>query len=154
MILFLPVTNSSPSKLLAGFSGENWNDKILPRFSSREGSVVLPKFKMNCQLLLNHPLEGLGMQDAFVPGTANFSGMSGDPLCVSEVLQKSFVEVNEQGTEAAAVTIVGIRASAMMRPLNPFEMIVDRPFLFVIFDKPTGTILFMGNVNDPTLAAR
>jgi serine protease inhibitor len=108
---------------------------------------------MNCQLLLNQPLQGLGMQDAFIPGTANFSGMSGDPLVVSEVIQKSFVEANEQGTEAAAVTTIQMRASVMMRPLKPFEMVADRPFFFVISDKTTGTILFMGIVNDPTFAA-
>lgn len=152
MILFLPVTNSSPAKLLAGINGTNWTDKILRGFSSREGTVVLPKFKLNCKFLLNEPLQGLGMQGAFIPGTANFSGMSGDPLYVSEVLQKSFVDVNEQGTEAAAVTTIQIGATIAMRPLEPFEMIVDRPFFFVISDKPTGTILFMGVVNDPTIA--
>jgi serpin B len=150
MILFLPMTNSSPAKLLAGFNGTNWIDRILPRFSSREGIITFPKFKMNCQMLLNKPLQGLGMQDAFIPGTANFSGMSGDALYVSEVLQKSFVDVNEQGTEAAAVTTITIRATIVMRPPSPFEMIVDRPFFFVISDRVTGTILFMGIVNDPT----
>jgi len=152
MAVFLPVTNSSPAKLLHDFNGEDWMSKILPQFSSREGNLVFPKFKLNCQMLLNHPLEGLGMQEAFVPGTANFSGMCADPLYVSEVVQKSYVDVNEQGTEAAAVTAVQVRASAVMRPLKPFEMIVDRPFFFVVLDKPTGTILFMGVVNDPTVA--
>ncbi|HEX3628093.1 MAG TPA: serpin family protein [Verrucomicrobiae bacterium] len=150
MILFLPVTNSSPAKLLATFNGKTWNEKILPGFSSREGNLVFPRFRMNSQLLLNQPLKALGMQDAFIPGTANFLNMSSDPLVVSEVLQKSFVDVNEQGTEAAAVTIVTVRATAVMRPLNPFEMIVDRPFFFVISDTSTGAILFMGIVNDPT----
>lgn len=150
MILVLPATNSSPAKLLAGFNGTNWNDRILSRFSNREGTVVFPKFTMNSRLLLNKPLQALGMQEAFVPGTANFSGMSADPLVVSEVLQKSFVDVNEQGTEAAAVTVVTIRATIAMRPLAPFEIVVDRPFFFVISDKPTGAILFMGIVSDPT----
>ncbi|HEV2453969.1 MAG TPA: serpin family protein [Verrucomicrobiae bacterium] len=151
MVLFLPATNSSPAKLLAGLTGKSWQDKILPRFLNRDGMVVFPKFRLNFQALLNGPLQGLGMQDAFIPGSANFSGMSGDPLCVSEVLQKSYVNVDEQGTEAAAVTTVRIRATAMMRPLPPFEMIVDRPFFFVISDRFTGTILFMGVVSDPTL---
>jgi serine protease inhibitor len=153
MILFLPATNSTPAKLLAGLTGKAWNDSILPGFSTREGTVVFPKFKLNCHLLLNQPLKSIGMQEAFVPGAANFSGMSADPLFVSEVLQKSFVNVDEQGTEAAAVTTITIRATAVMRPINTFEMIVDRPFFFVIADKPTGAILFMGIVNDPTVAA-
>jgi len=153
MILFRPATNSSPVKLLAGLNGTNWMDKILPRFSNREGTVIFPKFNMHFQALLNKPLEALGMREAFVPGAANFSGMSADALFVSEVLQKSYVDVNEQGTEAAAVTTVVVANSVVMRPLKPFEMVVDHPFLFVILDKPTGTILFMGVVNDPTLAA-
>jgi len=151
MILFLPDTNSSPAKLLAGIDATNWNGKILLRFMSREGTLIFPKFKLNCSLLLNQPLQKLGMQQAFIPGEANFSGMSGDPLVVSEVLQKSFVDVNEQGTVAAAVTTVTVRATAVIRPLPPFEMIVDHPFFFVISDRPTGAILFMGIVNDPTL---
>ena len=149
MILFLPATNSSPADLLAGMDATNWNGNILPRFISCEGTVAFPKFKINSSMLLNKPLQRLGMQEAFVPGTANFSGMSGDPVVVSEVLQKSYVDVNEQGTEAAAVTTVTVRATVMMRPLPPFEMIVDRPFFFVISDRPTGAILFMGVVNDP-----
>lgn len=152
MILFLPSTNSSPAKLLAGFDATNWTDKILLRFVSREGTVVFPKFKLNSSLLLNRPLQALGMQEAFIPGSANFSSMAADSLFVSEVLQKSFVDVNEQGTEAAAVTTVTVRASAIMRPLPPFEMIVDHPFFFVISDRPTGAILFMGVVNDPTVS--
>ena len=153
MFLFLPDTNSTPAKLLAGIDATNWNGKIVPRFLSREGTVVFPRFKFSYSRLLNKPLQQLGMQEAFIPGSANFSGMSGDALAVSEILQKSFVDVNEQGTEAAAVTTVTVQATAMMRPLPPFEMIVDHPFFFVISDRPTGAILFMGVVNDPTLAA-
>ncbi len=151
MALFLPVTNSSPVKLVSHFNGTNWSDKIL-QFSGREGTVTFPKFKMRFQVLLNKPLQALGIRDAFIPGTANFSGMSGDALFVSEVLQKSFVDVNERGTEAAAVTTVVVGSAAVMQPLKPFEMIVDRPFLFVISDKATGIILFMGIVNDPAPA--
>jgi serine protease inhibitor len=149
MILILPATNSSPAKLLADMDATNWNGKILPRFVSREGTVVFPKFKISCSFLLNQPLQRLGMQGAFIPGTANFSGMSDDPVVVSEVLQKSYVDVNEQGTEAAAVTTVTVRATVVMRPLPPFEMVVDHPFFFVISDRPTGTILFMGVIKDP-----
>jgi len=70
---------------------------------------------------------------------------------VSEVKQKSFVEVNEEGTEAAAVTMVVMAGSAApMNPPKPFEMIVDRPFFFVIADERTQSILFMGLISDPT----
>ena len=75
--------------------------------------------------------------------------MANEPLFVSEVKQKSFVEVNEEGTEAAAVTTVRMTFSAMPVPQNAFNMIVDRPFLFVIADDQTKSILFMGVIYDP-----
>ena len=151
MIVFLPATNSSPAKMLAHFSGSNWDRKIRGRFFQREGTVVFPKFKLNYEIDLNQPLQGLGMRQAFIRGAANFSAMGRDPLFISLVKQKSYLDVNEEGTEAAAVTTVTVRASAMMRPRPPFEMIVDRPFLFVISEKKTHAILFMGIITDPTL---
>jgi serpin B len=150
MVLFLPATHSSPQNLLANFSGTSWSNEILPRFLDREGTIVFPKFKLDYDVTLNGPLKALGMQQAFNPVTADFSALADEPLFVSLVKQKSFVDVNEQGTEAAAVTTVGMSSSVMMRPLPPFEMIVDRPFFFVIEDNSTGAILFMGIVNDPT----
>jgi serpin B len=75
--------------------------------------------------------------------------MADKPLFVSEVKQKSYVDVNEEGTEAAAVTTVVMTLSAVMEPVEPFEMIVDRPFVFVIEDSQTKSILFMGVVYDP-----
>ena len=90
----------------------------------------------------------MGLSLPFSRG-ADFSGMSSSPLYLSAVKHKSFVEVNEEGTEAAAAT-VGIMSLAMARPVvPPFEMIVDRPFLFVIADNLTQAILFMGVVFEP-----
>jgi serpin B len=150
MMLFLPAANSSPDKLLAGFSGTNWNDVILPRFSDREGTVVFPKFKLNYDVTLNDPLKAMGMKRAFEPDAADFSALANQPLFVSLVKQKSFVDVDEEGTEAAAVTTITLgRAAMIMSPLPPFQMIVDRPFIFVISDRTTGVILFTGIVNDP-----
>jgi len=149
MYVFLPDTNSSPAKLLADFNNETWRDKILPHFEDREGTLALPRFKIEYEVKLNDPLKALGMRDAF-SAAADFSAMADQPLLVSEVKQKSYVEVNEEGTEAAAVTGVRMTALAVMRePLEPFEMIVDRPFFFVIGDDQTGSILFMGVVFDP-----
>jgi serpin B len=99
-------------------------------------------------MTLNDPLKALGMRRAF-SNEADFSAMADEPLFVSEVKQKSFVEVNEEGTEAAAVTTVTMHAMAVFRPEKPFEMIVDRPFLFVIGDDQTRSILFLGVVHDP-----
>ena len=149
MCLFLPSTNSSPAKLLGDLTAETWRDKILPRFIDREGTLALPRFKIQYEVALNDPLQALGLRRAF-DSRADFSAMADEPLCISQVKQKSFVDVNEEGTEAAAVTTVTMTALAIMRPLAPFEMIVDRPFFFVISDRQTQTILFMGMISDPT----
>jgi serpin B len=148
MYLFLPATNSTPAKLLADFNGEAWRDKILPQFEKHKGTLALPRFKMEYAVVLNDPLKALGMKQAFSEN-ADFSAMAGEPLYVSEVKQNSFVDVNEEGTEAAAVTTVTMKATGMFRPDKSFEMIVDRPFLFVIGDDQTKSILFMGVIYDP-----
>jgi serine protease inhibitor len=110
---------------------------------------MLPRFKLNYAVTLNGPLEALGMRQAF-SGDADFSAMSAEKLLISEVKQKSFVDVNEEGTEAAAVTTVTMRAMAVMRPEPPFDMVLDHPFFFVIGDETTHSILFMGIVSDPS----
>jgi serpin B len=148
MYLFLPDTNSSPTKLLADLNADTWRDKILPKFQDKEGTLALPRFKLDYDVTLNDPLKALGMRQAFSNG-ADFSAMADEPLFVSEVKQKSFIEVNEEGTEAAAVTTVAMATNAAFRPEKPFEMIVDRPFLFVIGDDSTKSILFMGVICDP-----
>ena len=88
------------------------------------------------------------MKAAFDPSTADFSGM-GAGLFISAARQKTFVEVNEEGTEAAAVTGVGVSLTAFTPRAEPFQMVVDRPFLFLIEDRQTGTILLIGIVFDP-----
>jgi serpin B len=149
MYLFLPDTNSSPAKLLTNLNADTWRDKILPKFQDEEGTLAVPRFKLDYDVTLNDPLMALGMRQAFDFHSANFSAMADEPLFVSEVVQKSFVEVNEEGTEAAAVTRVGMVVAEMIKPIKPFEMIVDRPFLFVIGDDSTKSILFMGVIYDP-----
>ena len=148
MYLVLPATNSSPAKLLAELNADTWQNKILPGFRDCEGTLALPRFKLDYDVTLNDPLKTLGMRQAFTAG-ANFSAMADGPLWVSTVKQNSFVEVNEEGTEAAAVTRVGMVGAVFMEPSKPFEMIVDRPFLFVIGDDSTQSVLFMGVIYDP-----
>jgi serine protease inhibitor len=150
MYLFLPATNSSPQKLLADFSGENWRDNILTQFADREGTLIFPKFKINYDVELNEPLKSLGMKRAFDFRNADFSAMADEPLFVSKVKQKSFADVNEEGTEAAAVTTIVGNGSLEINPPKPFEMIVDRPFFFVIADEQTQSILFMGIIFNPS----
>jgi len=147
MYVFLPDAGSSPEKLIGIMTGDTWQRVTKPGFSDREGTVVLPRFKVEYGVELKEPLKALGMRAAF--GKADFSGISDRGLFVSAVRQRAFVEVNEEGTEAAAVTGLNIKSSSASIPPKPFEMIVDRPFLFMIEDQQTKTILFMGVVYDP-----
>ena len=150
MYIFLPDENSSPEKLLSIMNGDNWQRITKPGFSDHDGTLQLPKFRIEYGVQLNQPLEALGMKQAFVFHAADFSGIGNLDLFISDVLQKAFVEVNEEGTEAAASTLV-MMANSMepMNPPPPFRMIVDRPFLFLIEDQSTGTILFLGVIFNP-----
>jgi serine protease inhibitor len=149
MDVFLPATDSSLTKLLARFNTPSERNKMLAEFLQREGTLALPRFKLEYSVGLNDSLQALGMKRAF--HGADFSAMSDESLEVSEVKQKSYVEVNEEGTEAAAVTTGVMQTTAIVQPQPPFEMIVDRPFFFVIEDYRTQTVLFMGVVNDPSM---
>lgn len=111
-------------------------------------SLALPKFKFESAFGLADQLKALGMTDAFDPDLANFTGMSErDDLYISAVVHKAFVTVDEKGTEAAAATavIVGVTSAR----LSDLTLTVDRPFIFMIRDIPTGQILFIGRVLNP-----
>jgi serine protease inhibitor len=151
MYIFLPSAASGIGQLLAGFDGATWPNKIRPRFRDREGTVMLPRFDLSYAVLLNQPLQALGIRRAFSPD-ADFSAMSDGKLRLSEVRQKSFAEVNEEGTEATAATTGVMHAMLAIRPDRPFEMIMDHPFFFVIDDGTTNSIFFMGVVSDPGAA--
>jgi serpin B len=148
MYIFLPANSSSPEQLLENLDGEKWRNVMMRGLGEREGFVAFPKFKLENTFELVKPLQTLGMKSAFTD-QADFSGMFGDPHKISEVRQKAFVEVSEEGTEAAAVTAVIWKAQAVrMDQPRPFEMIVNRPFFFTIVDARSEMILFMGVVSD------
>jgi serpin B len=110
--------------------------------------LSMPKFTFETRYDLGGTLVGLGMTDAFDPGSADFSGIDGLPdLYISQALHQAFIAVDEKGTEAAAATVVLMALSAM--PMEGFILTIDQPFFFVIRDVPTGSILFMGQVIDP-----
>ncbi|MGE0708984.1 MAG: serpin family protein [Planctomycetota bacterium] len=113
--------------------------------------VSLPRFKFTVPLDLTQVLQGMGMKRAFNASQADFSAMCADePLFIGAVLHKAFVAVDEKGTEAAAATVVMMRAGSAMRPEKPKPFRADHPFLFLIRDTRSGAILFMGRVVDPT----
>lgn len=145
--IFLPKQNSSLKSFYQNLNAENW-ENWMTQFSKREGLVRLPRFKMDYDVTLNNALTALGMGEAF-SNKANFSLM-GKNLKMSEVKHKTFVEVNEEGTEAAAATSVAIvPLSAQVPTQEPFRMIVDRPFFCAIRDNQTGSLLFMGSIVEP-----
>lgn len=147
LYIFLPNQNTSLSDFYQGLNTENW-EKWMTLFRNREGLIRLPRFRIEYDITLNDTLKALGMGVAF-GDKANFSGI-GDNLLISEVKHKTFVEVNEEGTEAAAATSVAIAVTAAPAQ-EPFLMIVDRPFFYSIRNNQTGTVLFMGSIVEPQL---
>lgn len=144
MYVFLPKPSSSIAEFQTLLTAENWRS-WMPRFYEMEGDIVMPRFKVKYREVLNNALIGLGMGEAF-SGAANFAGMGAGPLRISQVIHEAVIEVNEEGTEAAAATAVITRGGGHM---SRFSMIVDRPFFYAIRDNQTGALLFMGFVLDP-----
>jgi serpin B len=123
----------------------------LAQMKEQKVEIFLPKFKQESAFDLNGPLAKLGMPDAF--GTsADFSGMDGTrQLYISGIFHKAWVEVNEQGTEAAAATATTMRALSIARPMAPPPVFrADHPFLFLIRDMREGSILFLGRLARPS----
>jgi serpin B len=113
-------------------------------------SVRLPRFKMTSEFKLNEALSELGMPLAFEEGSADFSGMNGKhDLFISAAVHKAFVDVNEEGTEAAAATGIAIGVTSAVEPKKPEEFHADHPFVFAIVDNRAGSVLFFGRVLDP-----
>ena len=147
LYVFLPRKNISLETFQQQLTIENWQQWI-NQFGMRQGSIQLPRFKFDYEIQLNSALKALGMEPAFSAG-ANFSNMTSASVAIDEVKHKTFVEVNEEGTEAAAATSVGMVLTAVRVPQEPFQMVVDRPFFCAIRDNQTGTVLFMGSIKEP-----
>jgi serine protease inhibitor len=121
---------------------------ILESLQPTSVMLALPKFQFEGEVGLRDQLMALGMKDAFDPNTADFSGMTeGQDLFISTVIHKAFVAVDEKGTEAAAATAVIMDTTSM--PMFDVTLTIDRPFIFLIRDVPTGQILFVGRVLNP-----
>jgi serpin B len=151
MYVFLPAAGTSIDQFLPSLTTANW-DAWMKRFSKTQGAIVLPRFKVEYEITLNDALKALGMGVAFDPDRANFAGMfqTAQSAFISKVKHKTFAEVNEEGTEAAAVTSAEISVTSIAPPRKSFKMVVDRPFFFAIRDNKTGSVLFLGSIVDPT----
>ncbi|MEB3343469.1 serpin family protein [Okeania sp.] len=147
MYVFLPRKEVGLDKFYEILNEENWENWMV-MFDYNKVNLGLPKFKTEYEVSLNNVLKSLGMEIAFDSKVADFSGMCPIPadLYINEVKHKTFVEVNETGTEAAAVTSVIMKTRSAEKVVN---MLVDRPFFFAIRDNDSGTILFMGEITNP-----
>jgi serine protease inhibitor len=146
MMVFLPDAGTSLSAFLANLTPQNWNT-WMGSFHDASVDLALPRFKSVYGAPLNAPLTALGMGIAFDPnGRANFEGIAQNAY-ITKVQHKTFVEVTEEGTEAAAATSVGVGVTSVMVPVS---FTVDHPFFCAIRDDKTGVILFLGSILDPT----
>ncbi len=144
--LFLPDSDLSLGDFLKSLSYQRW-EQWLVQFRRLPGEIQLPRFKLEYDKELNEALKALGMEIAFNPDRANFERIYAEGgLFIQQVKHKAFVEVNEEGTEAAASTSVAVGVTSFQ---EPFRFIADRPFFFSIRDQQTGMVLFMGVVVDP-----
>ena len=145
MTAILPPPGTDVDAFIQTLDQAKW-DAIIGALHQTKGDVYLPKFRMEWEDTLNTDLKSMGMENAFCRGCAHFTRMSplGDSLYIDFVKQNTFVNVNEEGTEAAAVTTVGIGLTSA-----PPSIRFDRPFVFVIRERLSGTILFMGKVAVP-----
>jgi serpin B len=151
MIVILPDEGTSPATIAGQLDRTKWAALNASLNNPVEIDVWFPKFQYSWEIELNQLLSQLGMSIAFDKNNADFSKINPDQqLFITKVKHKTFIKVNEEGTEAAAVTSVGIGVTSM--PANPLEFHVNRSFLYVITEEDTGAILFIGKVENPLLA--
>jgi len=151
MRVYLPKEDVKFEKFVNSIDKEilqQWGEN----FSSMKGVLELPKFKTEYSSSMKDILISMGIKEAFNPNSADFSKMvtvEGQNVYISEVMHKTYIDVNEKGTEAAAATSIEMSATSGPQPEEMFEMIVDRPFVFTIDDKESGETLFIGAIINP-----
>jgi serine protease inhibitor len=146
MTVLLPKGDRTPADVLAGLNPVAWRD-LAGRFRDAKVHLTFPRFKLEYSRKLKDDLTALGMGIAFDDSLADFyriANVAPQRLYLTRVDQKTFVEVNEEGTEAAAATSVGVGVTSVP---EVFEMRVDRPFVFAIRERLSGTVLFLGLMN-------
>ena len=143
MFLFRPNDGTTVDQLAAQLNGETWNSWMGKFSEQKDFSVRLPKFKFEFDRSLSNDLKSMGLEVAFT-GAADFSGISQVPVLISDVIHKTYIDVNEEGTEAAAVTAVVIDLTSAGPGLT-----FNRPFLFAITENSSKSILFIGKVSEP-----
>ena len=146
MDIFLPKPESNLAEFQKQLTARNWQ-VWSSRFNRQQVFIQMPRFEMQYEIRLNTVLQKMGMKIAFNARKADFRNLTSGRIAIEEVKHKTFVNVNEEGTEAAAATVISISRSGIDDSTT--KMIVDRPFFFAISDRQTGTILFMGTIQNP-----
>jgi len=152
MYILLPRPDADINRFQQSLTSGLWESWI-SKLRSEPGTIQLPRFRVDYDAELNSALAALGMERAFDPGRAEFGQVQTDypPVWLDRVVHRAVAEVNEEGTEAAAVTMTRVALSSAMprKPPKTFKMFVDHPFFALIRDESTKTILFMGWIGDP-----
>ena len=151
MYVFIPRKAAGLPDFIRSLDETHWT-QWTSQFARRSGQIVIPKFETTYSKQLNDALKEMGMRLAFDDRRADFSRIH-PYLFISDVEHKTWVKVDEEGTEAAAATSIGVSVAAMaVAPMPSFVMIVDHPFFFAITEQQSGALLFAGIVMDPTLS--
>ena len=145
MVAILPADNMDIDRLIDYLDDDIWQN-IIDNLHWDKVMLKLPRFKIEFEIPLNEPIKNVGMTRIFYGG---LDKISDDGLFVSDILQKTFVEVNEEGVEAAAVTGISVITMKPNTPASPVQFYANRPFLYVIKEKSTGAILFIGRMDEP-----
>lgn len=152
MLIFLPNTSNGITQFGKSFDYKYYMD-IIGKLQPADVMLSLPKFQTNCKINLESMMSRMGMPLVFSPDSADFSGMTGKrDLFISEVIHQAFIDVDEQGTEAAAVT-AEVMMTTSARPSSDIKYFnADHPFVYLIKDNGTGSILFMGKIMNPRVS--
>jgi serpin B len=147
MVAILPAENMNIDQLIEHLDNTTWQNVVNSMWEQNIW-LKLPRFKIECEIKLKYPVRNAGMKLIFDGHLADFSNISDVPLFVSDIKQKTFVEVNEAGTEAAAVTVIQMDYTSTGSS-GPTSFFANRPFLYLIKEKSTGVILFIGRMDEP-----
>jgi len=151
MVVILPADGTNIEQLIDYLDNTKWQN-ILNYLFMQNINLKLPRFKIECEMNLSGSVKNIGIKRIFIPRVAEFENIVDTKvvkdLHVSRIKQKTFVEVNEEGTEAAAVTVIGITGESIGVP-GPISFFANHPFLYLIKEKSTGAILFIGRMDEP-----
>jgi len=149
MVVFLPESGKNSQNVMDELSATNWKNWMNEFEETDRVDITMPRFKFAFEAGLNDLLKKMGMQKAFVPEEADFSKISDVELYISAVKHKSFIDVNETGTEAAAVTSITFTTTSIGNEPQKVPFFVNKPFVFAITENDTDAILFIGEVQNP-----